>query len=240
MRAADALIFPARWEEPLTRTLLEAGSMGLPGRRPGGRRQPRHHSRRRDRPARRRAGGLGPALAEPARRSRPAAPGWPTPRARISRRTSPRRSSCRAWRRSIANSSPAATCASALMTREAPLHIVVASRAVAPQHGFGGLERAVAHHLRALARRGVRLSVFTQPPDPGQPPPDTFDGHGHLAHVPYRRRHCRCAATRSPTASSITRRSLARSARRSSHAAARSASTSSTPTASRGWVTLSG
>jgi len=30
MRAADALIFPARWEEPLTRTLLEAGSMGLP------------------------------------------------------------------------------------------------------------------------------------------------------------------------------------------------------------------
>jgi glycogen(starch) synthase len=30
MRAADVLIFPARWEEPLTRTLLEAGSMGLP------------------------------------------------------------------------------------------------------------------------------------------------------------------------------------------------------------------
>jgi glycosyltransferase involved in cell wall biosynthesis len=30
MRAADALIFPARWEEPLTRTLLEAGSQGLP------------------------------------------------------------------------------------------------------------------------------------------------------------------------------------------------------------------
>ena len=30
MRRAAALIFPARWEEPLTRTLLEAGSMGLP------------------------------------------------------------------------------------------------------------------------------------------------------------------------------------------------------------------
>ncbi|HEY8598100.1 MAG TPA: glycosyltransferase family 4 protein [Thermomicrobiales bacterium] len=30
MRAADALLFPARWEEPLTRTLLEAGSVGLP------------------------------------------------------------------------------------------------------------------------------------------------------------------------------------------------------------------
>ena len=30
MRHATALLFPARWEEPLTRTLLEAGSMGLP------------------------------------------------------------------------------------------------------------------------------------------------------------------------------------------------------------------
>lgn len=30
MRRAAVLIFPARWEEPLTRTLLEAGSMGLP------------------------------------------------------------------------------------------------------------------------------------------------------------------------------------------------------------------
>ncbi len=30
MRAADVLLFPARWEEPLTRTLLEAGSVGLP------------------------------------------------------------------------------------------------------------------------------------------------------------------------------------------------------------------
>ncbi|MGN6813377.1 MAG: glycosyltransferase [Thermomicrobiales bacterium] len=30
MRAADVLIFPARWEEPLTRTLLEAGACALP------------------------------------------------------------------------------------------------------------------------------------------------------------------------------------------------------------------
>lgn len=30
MRRAAVLLFPARWEEPLTRTLLEAGSMGLP------------------------------------------------------------------------------------------------------------------------------------------------------------------------------------------------------------------
>ncbi len=68
------------------------------------------------------------------------------------------------------------------------LHIVVAGRAVAPQHGFGGLERATAHHLRALARRGVRLSVFTQPPDPAQPPPDDFDGRVTWHTIPYRRR----------------------------------------------------
>ncbi|HET8627139.1 MAG TPA: glycosyltransferase family 4 protein [Thermomicrobiales bacterium] len=30
MRAADALLSPARWEEPLSRTLLEAGAAGLP------------------------------------------------------------------------------------------------------------------------------------------------------------------------------------------------------------------
>ena len=43
------------------------------------------------------------------------------------------------------------------------LHIVVATRAVAPQHGYGGLERAVAHHVRHLVRLGARLTVFTQP-----------------------------------------------------------------------------
>ncbi len=68
------------------------------------------------------------------------------------------------------------------------LHIVVAGRAVAPQHGFGGLERATAYHLRALARRGVRLSVFTQPPDPTQPPPDDFDGQVTWHTIAYRRR----------------------------------------------------
>ncbi|HEX5504465.1 MAG TPA: glycosyltransferase family 4 protein, partial [Thermomicrobiales bacterium] len=30
MHGADALLFPARWEEPLSRTLLEAGAAGLP------------------------------------------------------------------------------------------------------------------------------------------------------------------------------------------------------------------
>ena len=74
------------------------------------------------------------------------------------------------------------------MPDEVPLHIAVASRAVAPQHGFGGLERAVAHHLRALARRGVRLSVFTQPPDPAHPAPATFDGMVTWHATPYRRR----------------------------------------------------
>lgn len=66
-----------------------------------------------------------------------------------------------------------------------PLHVVVASRAVAPQHGFGGLERAVAHKLRHMARRGVRITVFTQPPHPGAPPPEDFDGLVSWREVPY-------------------------------------------------------
>ncbi|HEX5504464.1 MAG TPA: glycosyltransferase family 4 protein, partial [Thermomicrobiales bacterium] len=70
----------------------------------------------------------------------------------------------------------------------ANLHIVVVSRAVAPQHGHGGLERAAAHHLRHLARRGVRLTVFTQPPYPGTPPPEAFGGAVAWREVPYRTR----------------------------------------------------
>jgi glycogen synthase len=72
------------------------------------------------------------------------------------------------------------------MTDE-PLHIVIAGRAFAPQHGFGGLERASTDHLRALARRGVRITVFTQPPDPACPPPDTFSGLVAWRTIPYRR-----------------------------------------------------
>jgi glycosyltransferase involved in cell wall biosynthesis len=67
------------------------------------------------------------------------------------------------------------------------LHIVIAGRAFAPQHGFGGLERASADHLRALARRGVRITVFTQPSDPACPPPDTFPGTVAWRTIPYRR-----------------------------------------------------
>lgn len=67
-----------------------------------------------------------------------------------------------------------------------PRHIVIASRAVAPQHGFGGLESAVAHHLRGLARRGVRVTVFTQPPTPGFPPPEDFGGLVTWRELPYR------------------------------------------------------
>ena len=69
----------------------------------------------------------------------------------------------------------------------APLHIVVASRAVAPQHGFGGLERAVALKLRHLARRGVRITVFTQPPLPGAPPREEWPGLVPWREIPYRR-----------------------------------------------------
>lgn len=44
-----------------------------------------------------------------------------------------------------------------------PLHVVVLARAVAPLHGYGGLERASLEHARHLARLGARVTVVTQP-----------------------------------------------------------------------------
>lgn len=44
------------------------------------------------------------------------------------------------------------------------LRIVLLSRAVAPWHGIGGLERHVADMTRHLVRRGVRVTLVTPPP----------------------------------------------------------------------------
>ena len=46
------------------------------------------------------------------------------------------------------------------------LRIVLLSRAVAPWHGVGGLERHVADMTRHLVRRGVRVTLVTPPPAP--------------------------------------------------------------------------
>lgn len=73
-----------------------------------------------------------------------------------------------------------------LLDESAPLHIAIVSRVVAPRHGFGGLERAVAHAVRHLARRGVRLTVCTQPPYPGAPPDEEFGPNVTWREVPYR------------------------------------------------------
>ncbi len=44
------------------------------------------------------------------------------------------------------------------------LRVVLLSRAVAPWHGVGGLERHVADMTRHLVRRGVRVTLVTPPP----------------------------------------------------------------------------
>ena len=44
------------------------------------------------------------------------------------------------------------------------LHIILLSRATAPWHGVGGLERHVADMTRHLLRRGVRVTLVTPPP----------------------------------------------------------------------------
>ena len=43
------------------------------------------------------------------------------------------------------------------------LHIILLSRATAPWHGVGGLERHVADMTRHLLRRGVRVTLVTPP-----------------------------------------------------------------------------
>jgi glycosyltransferase involved in cell wall biosynthesis len=68
-----------------------------------------------------------------------------------------------------------------------PFHVAIATRAAAPQHGHGGLERAVTAHVRSLARLGVRLTVFTQPADAEMPAPDDCGGMVTWREIPYRR-----------------------------------------------------
>jgi glycosyltransferase involved in cell wall biosynthesis len=52
------------------------------------------------------------------------------------------------------------------------LRVVVVSRAVAPLHGYGGLERHVADLTRHLARRAVDVTLITRTPDDPIAPDD--------------------------------------------------------------------
>ena len=45
-----------------------------------------------------------------------------------------------------------------------PLRVAIVARAVAPLHGVGGLERSVFDLARALAGRGLRVTLVTRPP----------------------------------------------------------------------------
>lgn len=46
----------------------------------------------------------------------------------------------------------------------APLRVAIVARSVAPLHGFGGLERSVYDLARALAGRGLAVTLITRPP----------------------------------------------------------------------------
>ena len=72
-------------------------------------------------------------------------------------------------------------------SESAPLHIAIATRAAAPQHGHGGLERAVTAHIRSLARLGVRLPSSPSRADANMLPPDDCDGAVMWREIPYRR-----------------------------------------------------
>jgi len=59
-------------------------------------------------------------------------------------------------------------------------------RAIFPQHGFGGLERAGVALMRHLLVEGVDIGLFTQPLPPGRPIVPPSDARGHLTVHPVR------------------------------------------------------
>jgi glycosyltransferase involved in cell wall biosynthesis len=71
--------------------------------------------------------------------------------------------------------------------RPEDLHIIVLSRAVAPLHGVGGLERHVHDLIRHLLKRGARVTLVTKPPHRGESSaPGLFDHERLTVHfVPY-------------------------------------------------------
>jgi len=71
--------------------------------------------------------------------------------------------------------------------RPEDLHVIVLSRAVAPLHGVGGLERHVHDLVRHLLKRGARVTLVTKPPHRGESSaPGLFDHERLTVHfVPY-------------------------------------------------------
>lgn len=67
------------------------------------------------------------------------------------------------------------------------LHIVVLSRAVAPLHGVGGLERHAYDLIRHLLKRNVKVTLITRRPGAAMPPASEVFGHDKLTvrFVPY-------------------------------------------------------
>ena len=67
------------------------------------------------------------------------------------------------------------------------LHILVISRAVAPLHGFGGLEQHVHDLVRHLAAREICVTLITKPPVHVAPTGEqSFGPLVRVHHVPYR------------------------------------------------------
>jgi glycogen(starch) synthase len=72
--------------------------------------------------------------------------------------------------------------------RPEDLHLIVLTRAIAPLHGVGGLERSVHDLVRHLLERGVRVTLITKPPLGGALPASASFRHERLTvhPVPYR------------------------------------------------------
>ena len=67
------------------------------------------------------------------------------------------------------------------------LGVIVVCRAVAPLHGFGGLERHTYDLVRHLLKRDVAVTLITKPPSHDAPPAHEAFGPSLRTHfVPYR------------------------------------------------------
>ncbi|NJN66395.1 MAG: glycosyltransferase family 4 protein [Chloroflexaceae bacterium] len=64
-----------------------------------------------------------------------------------------------------------------------PLRVAMLARVVYPLHGFGGIERHVFHLVTHLARLGVAVTLFVQPPLPQPPPARPSSRHGNDQNV---------------------------------------------------------
>ena len=154
MKRATVLLFPSAWDEPLTRVLLEGCAVGatILALHTGGTADIIE-----DGVNGRLVGDMGAFAERPTRPARPSAGAGATGRGRAGDRRAPlqrRRRAWPAWKRCTPDRSYA--------SQRAP-----GTRAIFPQHGYGGMERAATALHTGMLEAGLDVTLLTRrPPEP--------------------------------------------------------------------------